>query len=197
VKRTAFRIARDQAGATIVEFGMVAPILLLTLMGLFDMSHNIYTSAILQGAIQKVARDSSIEGAGSATTTLDSRVTAAVHAIMPQATLTFDRKAYATFSDVGQPEDYDDVNGDGVCGGGEPFEDANGNGVWDRDRGTSGQGGARDAVLYTVTADYPRLFPMARLAGFSPQVTTTSRTVLRNQPYGAQRTDAPPVGKCV
>jgi Flp pilus assembly protein TadG len=190
-------IVRSDEGATVVEFGMVAPVLLLAIMGLFDMSHNIYTSAIVQGAIQKVARDSSIEGADGISATLDSRVAAAVHGIAPQAKLTFDRKAYTTFSDVGQPEDFTDVNGDGTCGGGEPFEDANGNGAWDSDRGTTGQGGARDAVLYTVTVDYPRLFPMARLAGFSDQVTTTSRTVLRNQPYGAQNTDAPTVGKCV
>lgn len=188
------RLLCNEAGATIVEFGMVAPILLLAMMGLFDMSHNIYTSAVVQGAIQKVARDSSIEG--SAAATLDSRVTAAVHSIMPQATLSFERKAYTNFSDVAQPEDYDDVNGDGVCGGGEPFEDANGNGAYDTDRGVAGQGGARDAVLYTVTARYPRLFPMAQLAGLSANVTTISRTVLRNQPYSAQNTNVPEVGTC-
>jgi Flp pilus assembly protein TadG len=191
MNRGATALARDTRGATIVEFGMVAPILLLALMGLFDMGHNIYTSAIVQGTIQKAARDSTIEASNGAT--LDSRVTSAVHSVMPQAKLTFDRKSYAS---VQQPEDFSDINGDGVCGNGEPFEDANGNGTWDRDRGRAGQGGARDAVLYTVTVDYPRLFPMAKLAGMSPQVTTVSHTVLRNQPYGVQSSEAPKVGKC-
>jgi Flp pilus assembly protein TadG len=192
----AIHLLRDREGATIVEFGMVAPILMLALMGLFDMSHNIYTSAILQGAIQKAARDSTIEGAASTGAVLDNRVTAAVRSIMPQATLNFDRKSYTSFSNVQQPEDFTDVNGDGVCGNNEPFEDANGNGMWDRDRGKLGYGAARDAVLYTVTVDYPRLFPMAKLAGMSPQVTTVSHTVLRNQPYGVQSSEAPKVGKC-
>jgi Flp pilus assembly protein TadG len=190
------RFLREESGATIVEFGLIAPVLLLTLMGLLDMGHNIYTSAIVQGAVQKAARDSTIEGAESASATLDSRVTSAVHGVMPLAELTFQRKAYTNFSDVAQPEDYDDVNGDGVCGSGEPFEDANGNGEWDSDRGTAGQGGARDAVLYTVTVDYPRLFPMAKLAGLPENVTTVSHTVLRNQPFGAQSSEPPTVGTC-
>lgn len=194
--RNLIDLLRDDGGATIVEFGMVAPVLLLTVMGLFDMGHNIYTAAILQGAIQKVARDSTIEGADTVTATLDGRVTAAVRNIMPQAALTFSRKSYTNFSDVAQPEDYDDVNGDGVCGNGESFEDANGNGQYDSDRGITGHGGARDAVLYTVTVDYPRLFPLAKMVGLSDQVKTVSKTVLRNQPYSAQNTAAA-IGKCV
>ena len=50
----------------------------------------------------------------------------------------------------------------------------------------SGQGGARDAVLYSVTVTYPRPFAMASLAGFSNTVTMKSATVLRNQPFGLQ-----------
>ena len=41
---------------------------------------------------------------------------------------------------------------------GEPFEDANANGTWDEDRGSDGQGGARDAVLYVVSVSYRRAF---------------------------------------
>lgn len=193
---TSHALLHDQHGATIVEFGMVAPILMLAIMGVFDMGHSIYTSAVIRGSIQKVARDSTIEGADTKSAALDSRVTASVHAIMPQAVLTFDRKSYTNFSNVAQPEDFDDIDGDGMCDNGEPFEDANGNGVYDLDRGKAGQGGARDAVLYTVTVTYPRVFPMAKLAGFSQQVTSTTQTVLRNQPYGAQNEDAPKVGKC-
>ncbi len=56
-------------------------------------------------------------------------------------------------------------------------------------------GGARDAVLYTASASYPRAFPLMKLIGFSPIVTAQVQTVLRNQPYGPQnRTVA--VGQC-
>lgn len=190
------RVIRDEAGATIVEFALVAPVLLLTVMGIFDMAHNIYTSAIMQGAIQKNARDASIQGATSITGTLDAQVTAAVRQVMPQATLTFDRKFYSSFSDVSQPEDFTDVNANGQCDSGEPFEDVNGNGIYDTDRGKSGLGGARDAVLYTVTVTYPRAFPMAKMAGLSNLVAFTTKTVLRNQPYGAQSTAVATIGHC-
>ena len=56
-------------------------------------------------------------------------------------------------------------------------------------------GGARDAVLYTVTVSYPRAFPVMKLLGFSNTVTARARTVLRNQPYGAQNKTAP-IGNC-
>ena len=77
---------------------------------------------------------------------------------------------------------------------GECFEDVNGNGKWDSDRGKTGQGGADDAVLYTVSVKYKRLFPMAKMFGWSSDLTVKASTVLRNQPYGEQAT--PNYAKC-
>jgi Flp pilus assembly protein TadG len=181
-------------GATIVEFALVAPVLLMTIMGTMDMGHTMYTDTLLEGGIQKSARDSSIEGATAAE--LDARVAVIVKRISPKATLTFNRKSYTNFSDVRQPEDYTDLNGDSACDNNEPFEDANGNGIWDADRGTAGGGGARDAVLYTVTVTYPRLFPMAAMIGLRDTVSMQAATVLRNQPYAQQAQEAPVVGNC-
>ncbi|KHK91530.1 hypothetical protein LK12_11945 [Novosphingobium malaysiense] len=173
----------DESGASAVEFALVAPVLLMAMMGLFDLGYNVYTATLLEGAIQKAARDSTIEGSVSKTSTLDGRVTDMVRNIAPQAQLTFKRTAYASFSDVGKPEDFTDVNNDGMCDAGEPFEDANGNGVWDADQGKAGSGGARDAVLYEVKVTYPRPFPVTAIFGMSADYAMTSRTVLRNQPY--------------
>ena len=191
------RLARDERGATIVEFALITPALLITLMGLFDLAYNMYTAQQLQGAIQNAARQSTLEGASTNVSNIDAIVTRAVHAVAGNATLTFDRTAYASFSSVARPEDYTDVNNDGTCNDGEPFEDANGNGVWDADSGSSGFGGARDAVLYTVTVVYPRAFPIAKLIpGQTDNFTLTSTTVLRNQPYGLQNTASTATGNC-
>lgn len=179
-------LARDDRGATIIEFALVAPVLIMLLMGLFDMGYNLYTAAVLQGAIQKAARDSTIEGATPAT--LDDKVSQTVRQIAPNAALVFDRKNYSSFSDIGTPEDFTDINGDGACDAGEPYEDANGNGTWDTDRGREGQGGARDAVLYTVKVSYPHAFPIGDLIGFSGEENMQTSTVLRNQPYSDQNT---------
>jgi Flp pilus assembly protein TadG len=180
------RLVRDNRGAAAIEFAVVAPVLLLLMMGMFDLGYNIYTDAQLEGSVQEAARASTIEGAEPRAATIDARVTTAVHHIAPQATIVFDRKAYASFSDVSQPEDFTDTDGNGACNAGEPFEDVNGNGTWDTDRGMNGQGGARDATLYTVQITYPRPFPVARLIGQSGTFSLTAKTVLRNQPYNLQ-----------
>jgi Flp pilus assembly protein TadG len=167
-------------------------------MGLFDLSHTMYTAQMLQGAIQDAARDSTIEGAQGKAETLDEHVNTAVQAIAPKAEVTFARKAYASFSGVNRPEDYNDLNGNNTCDNGEPYEDANANGDWDLDPGKAGFGGARDAVLYTVTVTYRRPFPVfAVIPGQSENFTLVANTVLRNQPYGGEAKQAvPAVGNC-
>lgn len=176
----------DASGATLVEFALLAPVLLLTLLGLFELGYNYYMQTQLQGAVQKAARDSTIEGATGREAQIDANVAAAVRTIVPNAQITFARKSYAQFSDVRQPEDFTDIDESGDCNDGEPFEDANGNGIWDEDRGAEGFGGARDAVLYVVGVSYPRAFGVAGIAGLSPTFSTEASTVLRNQPFGEQ-----------
>jgi Flp pilus assembly pilin Flp len=193
--RQAVRLGRDSRGVTAVEFAAIAPALLMTLLGMMDLSYNLYASTLLEGAVQKAGRDSTIEGAEGKGMAIDDKVSEVVHNIVPSADVNFVRSAYIDYADVGRPEEFTDSNDDGVCNDGEPFEDANVNGTWDQDRGRADMGGARDAVLYTVTASYPRAFPVMKLLGFSNTVTARARTVLRNQPYGAQN-KAAPIGNC-
>ena len=188
-------LRRSDDGATVVEFALISPTLALVLMGLFDMGYTVYANTMLQGALQRAARASTVEGAALLVSSIDDMIRQEVVEVVPDATLTFSRKAYANFSDVGVAEDYTDANNNGVCDDGEAYEDANGNGTWDQDRGTAGLGGARDAVLYTVSMRYSRKFPMASLIGLPETVTNTASTVLRNQPYDLQKSVAK-VGNC-
>ena len=196
ISHTALRRLRGESrGAAALEFALVAPALLLTIMGIFDLGYNIYAATMVQGAIQRAARDSTIEGADRRLAQIDAAVSRAVHHVVPRATIAFSRRAYADFADVSRPEDFTDSDRNGLCDNGEPFEDANRNGTWDNDRGASGSGGARDAVLYTVNVTYARGFPMASLIGLPDTVTTAAATVLRNQPYKLQD-NKPAVGAC-
>ncbi|KHS48435.1 MULTISPECIES: TadE/TadG family type IV pilus assembly protein [Novosphingobium] len=195
IRRQLHSLGTDADGATVVEFALASPVLVLLLMGLFDMGYSVYANTMLQGALQRAARDSTVEGAASTLTTLDDAVKAEVHRVVPDASIAFSRKAYANFTDIGLEEDYTDANENGVCDDGEPYEDANGSGTWDRDRGANGLGGARDAVVYTATMTYSRKFPMASLIGLSETVTNSASTVLRNQPYDAQKSRAK-LGNC-
>ena len=187
---TSGALMRDEAGATVVEFAMVAPVLGLVLLGAFDIAHTLYTRAVLQGLVQKTARDSALEsGAGTAAqTALDNRVRNQAKAMANNAQVTITRRFYRTFTDAAaaRAETWTDTNGNGTCDGSEPYEDANRNNNWDADGGDAGQGGAKDATLYTVTVTYPRMFPFYNLIGGSRTTKVTASTVLRNQPYADQ-----------
>ena len=186
-------LTRNEAGVSIVEFALIAPVLLVTIFGMLDMGQGLYTRSLLQGGIEKAARDSTIEAAN--TGALDAKVTAIVKQIAPGATLSFDRESYANFTNTKMPEDYTDTDSDGACDNNEPFADTNGNGVWDADQGLAGNGGARDTILYKVTVTYPRLFPVARLINQSNTMAMSAVMILRNQPYGIQDSAAT-TGNC-
>jgi Flp pilus assembly protein TadG len=178
----------DDHGATAVEFAIVAPVLLLMLMGFFDLAHTAYARSVLQGAMQMAARNSTLESGLTSQSTIDDYVEDQLTFVVgSSATFDSTRKSYSDFSKVGTAERYTDtapVNG--RYDPGECFEDVNANGRWDSDLGKAGQGGAQDAVLYTMTVTYNRLFPMASLLGWSSQQSISASTVLRNQPYGNQ-----------
>lgn len=192
--RTLRRLAANREGATLVEFAIVAPVLVLMIMGLFDIAHTQYTSSVLSGALQKAGRDLTLENATSRQTNIDGRVREQVAAVMPTgAQITFVKDSYFDFSDVKDPEqilgdDPETQPGYNVCEGAknERYIDANNNNRYDLDRGADGIGGARDVVLYTANVTYPRMFPLFTMIGLPRDVNLSASTVLRNQPYDEQ-----------
>jgi Flp pilus assembly protein TadG len=192
------RLRRDRRGATLLEFALVSPVMLLAMMGLGDLLYQEYAQSILNGAIQKAARDSSIEGGANNTAAIDGKVITLMTPIMKNlvnscppsgaaATWCATRKTYDSFSEVA-PEPFTDSNGNGVRDTGECYTDENGNGSWDADPGLDGQGGASAVTLYTMTISYPRIFPVAGLFKWAKTQTITSTTLLKNQPYASQTT---------
>ncbi|HSX57434.1 MAG TPA: TadE/TadG family type IV pilus assembly protein [Sphingomonas sp.] len=197
-------LLRDDRGATIVEFAVVAPVLGLLLLGAFDIAHTLYMRAALQGVVQKAARDLTLETGLNATTqsALDSKVKTQVRALANNGTVTITRQWYRSYEHAAASkfEPWTDTNNNGTCDPtqgstpGEPYEDTNGNGRWDGTGGNLNQGGAKDAVLYTASISYPRFFPIYNLTGGSRTTTVTASTILRNQPYGDQA--VPTVRNC-
>ena len=183
-------LARDTRGATIIEFAIVAPVMVLMTMGLGDLAYQVYAQSILNGAVQKAARDSAIQGGADNAAAIDGKVTAMVKTIAGNATVSFTRRSYSSFSMV-KPEPFVDTNNNGVRDAGECYTDINGNNQWDADPGTAGQGGANDVTVYTATVVYPHVFPMAGLLGWSPNQTIAATTLLKNQPYASQTTVTP------
>ena len=180
------RLRQNSEGATIVEFAIVAPVFLLLLIGSFDLGHTLYVRSALQGALQDAGRGSGLEGGVDNQQAIDDYVAAQVMAVAPKARLTFDRRNYAEFSDVGTPEDFVDANNIGVYDEGECFTDENGNGQWDSDVGAEGQGGADDVVVYRVDVAFERSFPLWKMLGLGHEAQLSATTTLRNQPFGTQ-----------
>lgn len=189
-------LARDRRGATFVEFAIVAPVMLLLMMGLGDLVYQEYAQSVLNGAVQKAARDSGIEGGSANTATIDGTVIATMTPLIKSltnscattpaaSTWCSKRESYDTFTEVA-PEPFIDTNGNGVRDAGECFTDTNGNGTWDADPGIAGQGGASAVTLYKFAITYPRLFPVAGLFGWPSTQTIGATTLLKNQPYATQ-----------
>lgn len=192
------RLFDDQSGAYVVEFAIVIPVFLILTIGALDLGHTLYTKAMIEGELQKAARDSAIEDATSASrrAAIDLQLETAVKRIQPGATVAITRRTFKDFSTAKTPrkESYVETSGDATCNRGEKYVDSNKSGAWDTDSGIDGQGGARDVTVFTATMTYKRLFPTVALLGIDQNVTMSAKAVLANQPYSEQI--APPQGTC-
>ena len=182
-------LVRDREGVTIVEFAIVAPVMLTLIFGVLDLGHGLYMQSVLQGAVQSAGRDSGLEGASGSQAAIDEHVIDSVKAVMPfldEDDIEISRSNYETFSEVGTPEDFDDSNDNETYDDTECFTDRNGNAQWDSDVGMDGLGGADDVVHYEVTVTYSRFFPLWKLIGLPHRTQASAATIMRSQPFGQQ-----------
>lgn len=187
------QLVADTRGAAMLEFVLLAPVVLLMVFGIFDLGHIMLTNAMLSGAVEKAGRDSTLEAANA--TAIDAQVRKQIQLIVPGAEPVFERLSYQDFGNVGKPEPFVDGNANKTRDPGECFQDINANGSWDTSAATSGQGAASQVAVYRVSVSYPHAFPMGNFISMvtgEPQnrdnVTLTSATMLRNQPYRAGTT---------
>jgi TadE-like protein len=194
MRRNLNQLRRDASGNTLMEFAIIAPTLMLMLMGVFDLSYRAYAISILQGAVQKAGRDSTLEGGAGAAGSIDIAITNQMRRIASNVTMTYERKTFVSFTRAGEAEEFEDrieiATGlpNGTREAGECYFDENNNGFYDdkASAGIDGQGGARDIVVYSAQAVYPKLFPLYGLVGSPTSQTIKATTVLRNQPFGTQ-----------
>lgn len=195
--RRAVALARalrsDDAGSALLEFAFTAPLWILLVLGSLDLGQMAYAKSLLSGATQDAARNASLETGD--TSKADAMVEDQVRRIAPSARVKTSRVSYYDFADIGRPEAWGDKNGDGSCDNNETYTDENGNGQWDADVGVSGNGGADDVVMYTVTVEYNRLFKMPLTPGNSTR-TITASAVRKNQPFANQDGYGSEAGVC-
>lgn len=195
------RLRKDEDGATILEFAIIAPIFFFMLLGTFEVGYSMYMKSVLDGAIQQAARDATLQQGNNPEDRreIDDKLRAALLAVNPSLTdIQIIRKSYTNFSGVERIEDYTDTNNNGTCDNNEAYVDESGNGKWGT-VGYAGNGSARDAVLYTVKISYNAVFPLDKfvrkgasegssftLDGLPDQRTLVAETLLKNQPFGDQ-----------
>jgi Flp pilus assembly pilin Flp len=184
------RLRRDERALAATEFGLICVPFCLMIIGGLELTHQMYTTSIMNGAVNDAARRPSFGEEGD---TLEERVEAAVRetvlGIDKDAVVTVTPRSFFEFSDIGNPEvlmtdhnkngKYDEADDD--C-----WEDANGNGQYDQDRGSEGIGGANDVVFYLVTVDTDHLFPIQAFLGGGDAYRIQMETAVRNQPYANQ-----------
>ncbi|MDO7833763.1 pilus assembly protein [Sphingobium sp. HBC34] len=187
------RLRDDQRGVTLLEFALVSPALILTIMGIGDLAYQSYLRSVTRGVLEKAARSASVGTLNS--TDLDTYIAAQMSAINAKnGTTSVTKKSYYNFSRVGKPEKITtDTAPLGSYNVGDCYEDANGNGSYDAAGGTTGLGNADDIVYYEVTVSMPRMFPMAKLLGWNATQSATATTMVRNQPWANQNK---PTTKC-
>lgn len=186
IRRLFRRFRRDDRGATLIEFAMVAPVMIIVIMGLLDMTYRIYATAILQGAVQKASRSSTLASNNTSQTALDTAIKDAFKQInggVTDSSFVFTRRNFSNFTNADKMEP--STGPGGVCAPGFTYVDLNNSNTYD-DGAQNGQGGAQDAVLYTVQVTYPSPFPVASLYGASRTPTIRATTILRNQPFATQ-----------
>ena len=188
-------LSSDQDGIATVEFGLIASVFCMVLLGAFDLSHSIYVRSVIEGEMQTAARSSALQSGNSQTQQdiVDAMVRTQMLELNNMAQITFSRRFYRSFTQALNAQHEMDINNaipaknnDGVCETGETYADTNNNSLYDLDGGDAGQGGAQDIVVYSATMSYPRMFPMAGLIGWDRNIAIKATTVLQNQPYNAQ-----------
>jgi hypothetical protein len=182
-------LGRDSHGAYMIELALMMPMFLLFVIGTFDIGLQMYIRSVLRGAVSEAARMNTITASSNVTQAADQLVRDRMMDVAPFGTLTFTRSNFLSFSGVGTAERFDDKNNNGILDTGDCFKDENENGRWDANRSRSGQGGADDIVEYKVTLTYDKLFPLYNFIGGSNIATVNATSVLRNQPYGFQRSE--------
>ena len=188
-------LRRDTAGATLVEFAIVAPVLVLFLIGFLDYGYWMYVRSFASGALESTARAAGVGGAAVNTATLHANVETQIKKLVPNATFVWDPRSYYQYSGINKPEKLvSDNNGNGSYDAGDCWQDSVPNGVYDLVPGNGGVGGADDIVFYKMTVTFP---PLVSIGGFIPGLggdhVTTVNTIIRRQPYAAQAT---PVTRC-
>ena len=181
------RFARQSEGATIIEFALVFPIVLMITFGIMEIGLCMASLVTLEGGLKEASRYG-ITSQSTAPPNMslvptafkvgnDNRLMTIGYILNVNTldlidlnTATINTAVYSSFSAVKDGEPFTDLNGNGVYDGpgspgvpaaGEPYSDMNCNGSRDGAGASSnGVGAAGNIVVYTVNYNWKILTPI-------------------------------------
>lgn len=110
----------DRSGATAVEFALVAPLLLLILLAILDVSLMFFASVNLDGAAIDAARrirTGQSQTTGDAETDFSSALCGKLNSIISCGSVIYDARTFSSYSNVTVDIQYDPATGDPVTYG--------------------------------------------------------------------------------
>jgi len=180
-------LSYNNAGSTVIEFAVLAPLLCLILVGTVETGLVLFTNAVLEGATSSASRVGKAGFAPVGQTReqfIRSRILQLAGSYLNPSKLTVTTLSYTSFANVGKPEPCITPT---PCPGtpGVNFTDVNGNGTWDQDMGKANAGGSGDVVVYRVSYPWPLFTPLMRnvLGGSDGTITLTAVTTVRNEAF--------------
>ena len=181
------RIRRARDGSSLVEFAFVAPLFLMTLVGIIEVAMTLFVSSLLEGGLRDAARFG-ITGFTPAGTTREEAIVDHIDQVtlglIDPSEITITTMIYPDFNQIGGEEPYVDANTNGQWDAGESYNDINGNGQWDADMGQAGMGGPGDVVVYSLEAPWTILTPLlSSVLGDDGQLTLRASIAVRNEPF--------------
>lgn len=179
----------DERGTTIVEFALLAPVLVLLITGAVEFGYVAMARSALEGSTAAAARRA-ITGSCplERSADMEARIVRAMSSFSsPDDGPEIIVKAYGEkFGDVGEMEPLTtDVNSNNRYdpADGDTFDDVNANGTHDEMGREGDLGGPGDVVAYTVSYNLTTLFPYTGSAfGTGTSIPLTATTVVRNEP---------------
>jgi hypothetical protein len=175
-----------EAGQAAVEFALLAPAFIGMICGIMEYSCILFVQTLLEGGAREAARFGVTGQEVQDQEVREARIRGIIEtftmSMIDVDHIDIDTLVYDSFGSIGEPEPYEDLNGNSGYDEGEPYDDINGNGKWDPDMGAVGLGGPGDIVLYRLTYDWRIIIPMFR-PFFGDEITLVANIAVRNEPW--------------
>ena len=190
-RRQLQRLRNRENGGAMIEFALVAPLLITLLVAVMEFAMIVLVMVLLEGGVREAARYGMTGQQPDGSTRLEAIadiINSHSLGLVEITTNDVEVLVYDDFSSVDSGDELViDVNGNGDwdSADGDTYNDLNGNGSWDPDPGVPGAGVGSQVVLYRVTASWNTLTPLiAPFVGEGGLIPLSASVVVRNEPFG-------------